>query len=658
MIAIVVGAVILGLFVPVVIGLLVGAAVFSSWGEGARVRRLVRDALVALRALTLPLLAVALIGVVGANPVTQLVVGVAVALILVPWLLPREWAAPASEARVQGSTPGRRTLISFLVAAGLGAALFGAVLALFDSGAETFDRFGGLSTSLAVTAAILWCFAAALRLFSFGTTVVRLIAAVLLLCAALRALLATGIVGFKWDKDSFPEPDQLLIAAGVAFGACIVVEAVGLVLPARGPHVPRPRASAWGLGTALVSTAFIVLALIAGGFETTQASNRSTAGLPRAGAVELPLEEFGHRDLALAFLPVLRFDRDALWRPHLVDAYLESAFLTRPESPGKTIVTGPTLESLETSCANPRTDPCFTLTLRCPATRPEGGELCPPVQANGEETGLVQDGGVYARVFTEKTRRVEGEPYPLERYGPKSVRENLFGIVQYWFFYDYDEWVAPVVGGRIVQRHEGDWEAVTVGFAKDRPLFVGFSEHCGGTWQLWNRDLRLADTAAAGFDKTIGLSGPGRNRQGPSDWQEARMLETHPAVDVAVGSQANYPPARADTAPDWATCEGYPGGAVALLSYVWNIRDRTGAAYSWMPGELALTDATERPMSFPGTWGAKDTIQFVTTFDDPDRRGGLGPRTPTRQALWRRPLHQIFCGRAWQPNSGRRNYRC
>jgi hypothetical protein len=657
LVALVVGLFLVGLFVPVVIGLAVGLVVFYGWGEGARVRRVVRDVLVALRALTLPLLAVALIGAFGESRVTQLIVGVVVAAVLVPWLLPREWAAPPSVARVQGATPARRTLISFVVAVIAGAVLFVVVLLAFGSGAETFDEFGGLSTSLAVTAAILWCFAAAFRLFSFGTTAVRLVAAVLALCAALRALLATGVVGFKWDRDSFPEPEQLLLLTGFAFAVCVVVEAAGLLVPRQGSGVQRPRASAWGLGAALVSTLFIVLALVAGAIQTTQASKSSTSGLARAERLSTDLAGLGNGELALTFLPVLRFDRDALWRPHLVDDYLEHASLTPPESPGTTIAEHPALGSLETSCANPRTDPCFTLTLRCPAARPDGGDLCPPAQATGDETGVVQDGAVYARVFREGDRTTEGEPYPLERVGPESVRNELFGMVQYWFFYDYDEWVAPVLGGRIVQRHEGDWEAVTVGFARDRPLFVAFSQHCGGTWQLWNDDLRLVDTRAAPYEAGVDVTGL---RVGPegSGWPDVRALRTHAAVDVAVGSQANYPPQRADTAPNFATCEGFPSGTVTLLSYTWNIRDRTGSAYTWIPRELRLTDATEQPMSFPGTWGAKDTIQFVTTFDDPDRPGGRGPRTPTRQPLWLRPMRQIFCARGWKPNTGRKNYRC
>ena len=654
-VALVVGLFLVGLFVPVVIGLAVGLVVFYGWGEGARVRRVVRDVLVALRALTLPLLAVALIGAFGESRVTQLVVGVVVAAVLVPWLLPREWAAPPSVAAVQGATPARRTLISFVVAVVAGAALFVVVLLVFGSGAETFDAFGGFSTSLAVTAAILWCVAAAFRLFSFGTTGLRLAVAVLALCAAVRALLATGVVGFKWDRDSFPEPEQLLLLTGFVFAVCVVVEAAGLLLPPQGTDVPRPRASAWGLGAALVSTLFIAIALIAGAIQTTQASKSSTSGLPRAGQLSLDLAAASRAEVALTFMPVLRFDRGALWRPHLVDSYLENAFLTRPESPGKTIAEHPPLDSLETSCANPRTDPCFTLTLRCPAARPDGGELCPPKQASGDESGVVQDGAVYARVFREGDETIEGEPYPLERVGPESVRKDLFGMVQYWFFYDYDEWVAPVLGGRIVQRHEGDWEAVTVGFARDRPLFVAFSQHCGGTWQLWNDDLRLVDTSGAPYDAQVDVTGMGAG--GPA-WRDMRELRAHAAVDVAVGSQANYPPERADTAPNFATCEGFPSGTVMLLSYTWNIRDRTGSAYTWIPRELRLTDATQQPMSFPGTWGAKDTIQFVTTFDDPERAGGRGPRTPTRQALWLRPMRQIFCARGWKPNSGRRNYRC
>lgn len=59
-----------GLLYPVLIGALVGAVVFYNWQEGARVRQLIRDILVALRALALPLLAVALFGAFGEKPVS------------------------------------------------------------------------------------------------------------------------------------------------------------------------------------------------------------------------------------------------------------------------------------------------------------------------------------------------------------------------------------------------------------------------------------------------------------------------------------------------------------------------------------------------------------------------------------------------------------
>ena len=64
-------------------------------------------------------------------------------------------------------------------------------------------------------------------------------------------------------------------------------------------------------------------------------------------------------------------------------------------------------------------------------------------------------------------------------------------------------------------------------------------------------------------------------------------------------------------------------------------------------------------MTFPGVWGPKDTFQYVTTRDDPERKGGLGPRTPSRQMLWRQPVFAIFCGQGWRRvTHEKRKYRC
>ena len=43
-------------------------------------------------------------------------------------------------------------------------------------------------------------------------------------------------------------------------------------------------------------------------------------------------------------------------------------------------------------------------------------------------------------------------------------------LIQYWYFYRYDEWSTPVLGGRLLQRHEGDWEAVMVGLSDTQQI--------------------------------------------------------------------------------------------------------------------------------------------------------------------------------------------
>jgi hypothetical protein len=330
-----------------------------------------------------------------------------------------------------------------------------------------------------------------------------------------------------------------------------------------------------------------------------------------------------------------------------VDSYLERSTLMRP----RVSLPNPHLDDLRKGCRNPFTDPCFTLTISCERALNEDGTSCPSTQLHDARRGIPyhDEGAIYVRV-AKKDDPPAREPDPFESFGPKDIRDRLRILIQYWLFYDYDEWVAPVLGGRIIQRHEGDWEAVTVGLAEDRPLFIAFSQHCGGVWQRWD-GVKVVDTRRDPYAGGIAMSGPGDDDvgSGPETWDEARKSLTHPAVAVAVGSQANYPPARAGRAPNWDVCQGIGSATVSLLSYMWNIRDRTGQDFEWLPLELRLVNAHTPPMTFPGTWGAKDTFQFVTTEDDPDEpRAGLGPRTPTRQALWRQPVHQIFCGEGWR----------
>jgi hypothetical protein len=70
--------------------------------------------------------------------------------------------------------------------------------------------------------------------------------------------------------------------------------------------------------------------------------------------------------------------------------------------------------------------------------------------------------------------------------------------IEYWFLYLYNDFV---------DRHEGDWEGVTVVLADGAPLGVSYSQHQGRAWTRW----------------------PGAIPDG------------HAAVYVAAGSHANYP---------------------------------------------------------------------------------------------------------------------
>ena len=229
------------------------------------------------------------------------------------------------------------------------------------------------------------------------------------------------------------------------------------------------------------------------------------------------------------------------------------------------------------------------------------------------------------------------EPNPFESFGPKDIRDDLAILVQYWFFYDYDEWVAPVLAGRIVQRHEADWEAVTVGLAMNRRCSrrsPSTAAACGsaGAGRTACTSSTLGRRATGRIDVYPGAEDLG---DGPSDWNEARADRTHPAVSVALGSQANYPPAQADVSPNWASCQGYPDQTVSLLSYVWNIRDRTGEDYQWLPKQVKLVNAHETPMTFPGVWG-------------PRTPSSTSPRATTRsaRAAWARARLRARCSGA------------
>jgi hypothetical protein len=202
---------------------------------------------------------------------------------------------------------------------------------------------------------------------------------------------------------------------------------------------------------------------------------------------------------------------------------------------------------------------------------------------------------------------------------PRELEEmGLSTLVEYWFFYRYDEWRAPIVAGTLAQRHEADWEAVVVGLSDRAPLFVGYSAHCGGEWKPWNR-VRAAP-----------ISSP----------------RTHPLVAVAEGSHANYAVAGPQT-PNWTSCSRMPNRLADALTYAANIRERTDYAREWFPDRLIPASGDTLPMSFPGTWGRNDRSVLENFAHHPTSESGGGPKSPPLQPLWARPVRTIFCNPYW-----------
>jgi hypothetical protein len=610
---------------PLVVSLGVGGLLVGRGDVGRRMRATVLALLDAARPLALLFLVVGFFFAIHNGPVVQVLYVAVLLAIVVPWLATDEWPAlvelldtPKELLRSKRSWLGSFALL--LVAALIVAAVLpGRLLPQLP------DDRGGLPTSIALIALGAWMLALVLRFVGFGTILPRLPLALALLAAVACGLAAAKLLPFADDPPAWLwTVVALLIVVFLALAVWRVP--ANKEYTGSGPDL----LASLGLLFALLSMVLMTTAVGLAKHEASQTGDELDGEAVGAGAPAERPADMTERQLQLSFMPVLRFRGDADWRPQKVDLYLKGEYGARLRGPKDTTpVTEATepvgsIDKLPQDCPRGFSDPCYTLTTLCETA----DDPCAGSHAPDDE--LERGGAVYVRVV-ERTRTPGHDPPPLPAVG--QYKNEVAILVQYWFFYRYDEWVAPVLAGRIVQRHQGDWEAVTVGLSADEPLFVAFSEHCGGRWEKWDKRLDAVSTDMAGVD-------------GFDDGQQ----RTHPLVAVAKGSQANYARAHAGHIPDWSSCLGVPGESVALLSYAWNIRDRTGDDSRWIPIPENVLPAREDelPMSFPGTWGDKDTTQYVTTkphdIGDPKR----GPRSPPGQPLWNRTIRQIFCGVAWR----------
>lgn len=610
--------------------------------------------LVTFRPLALPLLAAALVGLFHLGSLVLLAGAALLAFAAGSLLVVPE----ASQLRAAGAWDLRLLRRHGPWLALLAAALTAGGMLLASN--RSLQSIGGAASVLLVLALVLWLLAFGLRLLSHCSSWLRAGVALFVALTGYRLGAAIGLVpGGELISDHLAFLDWLLPAVAAAL---ILAEAVLDTIAARlrwdaaaaGQAESPPGPVHWirggglgsarvrlfqglGLGVALLAAVVALLAAAWTGMaETDRPGKRlsTETSIEAAEATPPPAPGSYASDdaLAAAYSPVLALTRGERWSPVPFDGYAEGAVLSgplpKPPPAGQSAA-----EKLDVSCPRLSSAPCFRLSIRCPA----GNRACaePNPHHGRSDEGLYREGAVYVRVArrgaeeqleerrnTEDVRRSDRWPPKLFRgEGPYAKRLSI--LLQYWYFYRYDEWETHVFAGKLVQRHEGDWEAVTVGLSEAEPLFVAYSAHCAGTWVPWE-EAELSDRLGS---------------------------RTHPLVAVAEGSHANYPRADQKRSPDWAGCQGAPAGTTTLLSYASNIRDKTEYGWEWYPAEggIHLVSESEAPMSFPGYWGASEGTTLYGFFKATELGRGHGPETPSEQPLWRTPVTKIFCGNYSQP---------
>jgi hypothetical protein len=325
-------------------------------------------------------------------------------------------------------------------------------------------------------------------------------------------------------------------------------------------------------------------------------------------------------EIASDYQPAFVFADGERWFPIDVQDYVSHAQL-RDWKTKEVVEDHVTLDDLRRKlgpACKARKAPCYALTVGC--DEPESECAAEPVLRNPRVAyvRVARRDGKYARTapawFTKE--RLEGLPFSDVRI-----------LVQYWLFYYYDSWSTRK--HRVRQWHEGDWEAVTIGFSPTRPRFVAFSEHCAGVVRR--------------FERLYAFEASPR-----------RVV-----VQIGHGSHANYE-ARLDIGSQrrptrWTTCTSVRQrwtadgtGLLQILPLAFGSFEPAADQWTKLLDDLGLEDPPEPivprlagsspAMSFPGTWGWHDHIQGPLLHRD-----GAAPVSPGCHHLWRDPLYTIFC---------------
>jgi len=570
------------------------------------------------RPLLLPLLVLLAAGTI--RFAWPLQVSIAAALLVIAWYL-----IVVPEARRSGVEGWQGDLVGKIawhaaIAVGIGLVVV-AVARVAGIDSPYFEAIGNVPSGLLLLAIVLWFAALALRLFSFATGRIRALFSFALGLALLTVAVAVGLLPGRPEILGEGWTTAFWIFAGFA----LAFLAIEMVRSAAGqqPVSKTLTSKAAGMGFGTAAVAAVVLAVAIGDGLVAAKERGHAINPPEGESVEArtpggPAEEVG-MELARKYAPVLVLTKDERWSPVRVDSYVENATLKGPPlhpdrrepwiRPRGAITAG----ELPRRCPEFGQATCYRLSIDC-----ESGEEGCARKSSHVPGRIYRDGAVYVRVLERgHIPRAEPRGVFIDR---SPFRDRLETLIQYWYFYYYDEWEAPVFAGLLTQRHESDWEAVTIGLDEaNRPLFVADSAHCAGSWRYWNE-----------VEASTRVPGP----------------RTHPLVAVAEGSHANYPDANQKRSPDWASCAGAPEGAATALSFASNIRDKTEFGWLWYPppNGWIRAGADKPPMSFPGFWGTEEHA-VLRTFRSNPIGDGEAPKTPTLQPLWQEPVNFIFCRR-------------
>ena len=665
-----------------ILGILLGVA-YLVWIEPVEERgRSVADFLVALRPLVLPLIVVGIAGTANFDPwVAALVVPILLIggwyLIAAPEIRPDPGKTPAWEEIKRAARWLLSHRILLAVFAALALLLFVVSLRELVPKLDVNDDRPDALSSVMVIALIFWVTAVWFRLLGYFTSWLRVSVTVLSIAVFLRLLMTAGLIpGHDGLVDAAKGSDlvdfvqdlgHLALALAAALLAAIAADVVASLgrwtwLRDKGPLGRQATDSLRGVGFGLAVLATFALGLAAAVAVIDYESGSREGITPQDEVVagqdvtrkRLPGDP---HQLAIDYMPVLAFTDDERWAPVDVETYIHNTTCPaelvstteggavpvrkqgdegevegcggRHEDPDS--ADGVPIGALPTDCPSLRV-PCYQITIRCP----EGSRDCAEGhfrEDRGEAVPDYRDGAVYVR--TVPVGPVSSPPM-IANLGPF---DDLTTLVQYWYFYRYDEWTRPVLSGHIVQRHEGDWEAVTIGFSPYAPLFVGYSAHCGGSWQRWG-NVEIAQT-----DEVKSAEGG----------ETEKVEQPQPLIAVAEGSHANYVRTDDRRSSDWASCSGKaPKGTTTLLSYASNLRDETGHEWDWEPPRegVKFVDETMFPMTFPGSWGGSDVLELINERKRRLGGEGHGPLTPPLQQLWFNPLKAMFCGKDWDAPSG------